>query len=156
MRSATSIAASPGAIPLLGRLAAVSLAEYADDGTGHSATSMAGLAVAVRCSLGGVFLAAGVLGVVASLRTAFDDLIVSGMMALALAAATLARSANVGETVALLSWGLVVAGSRARTGDYAAAVTSEALLPFYAAATVGLVLLTLYAINPRRGEKTWG
>lgn len=104
------------------------------------------------------------LGIVASLVTATAVGLTLGWLvpmttvsALALAAATLARSANVGLTVALLSWGLVVVGSRARTGDYASAVTNEALLPFYAAATVGLVLLTLYATNPRRGEgeKTW-
>lgn len=75
--------------------------------------------------------------------------------ALALAAATLARSANAGVLVALLSWGFVVTTVFARTRDLAVAVESWALMPFYLAATVGLVAVTLRATNGKRRNTTW-
>lgn len=115
LRIATLLAASFLAVPLLGRLAAVSTEEYSTDGTTYSVTSMTGLGVALLYSFGGLFvlyrpraaallfLAAGLLGTVAGLRTAFDDLVVWGVLALALAAAGLVaareqpRSAHAGS-----------------------------------------------------------
>jgi hypothetical protein len=46
---------------------------------------------------------------------------------LALAAATLARSANVGLAVGLSGWAITVLGARAASGSYMAAVTSASL-----------------------------
>ncbi len=103
------------------------------------------------------------LGLIASLFTAIAlDMTLGWLLpmttisALALATATLARSANVGVLVALCVWGIVVFAAAARTQDYAAAVTTDALMPFYAVATVGLVTLTLYATNGNRGERMRG
>ncbi len=115
MRCATLIVASLFAMPLLGRVAAVSMAEEADIGTACSATSLAGLAVAICYSLGGLFalgtprpatvlfIAVALLGTVASPRTAIDDPVVWVVLALALATTGLTgtreqpRSAHTGS-----------------------------------------------------------
>ncbi len=103
------------------------------------------------------------LGLVASLFTAATVGLTLGWLvpmttvsALALAAATLARSANAGVLVALLSWGLVVTSAFARTRDPAFAVESAAMMPFYLAATAGLVALALYATSGNRRDLSWG
>ncbi|CAA9451384.1 MAG: hypothetical protein AVDCRST_MAG02-1074 [uncultured Rubrobacteraceae bacterium] len=104
------------------------------------------------------------LGLVASLFSATAVGLTLGWLvpmttvsALALAAATLSRSANVGVFVALSSWGFVVTTVFARTRDLAVAVESWALMPFYLVATVGLVALTLYVTTGNRGKDlTWG
>lgn len=103
------------------------------------------------------------LGLVASLFTAATLGITLGWLlpmttvsALALATATFARSANVGVLVALCVWGMVVFAAAARTQDYAAAVTTGALMPFYAVATVALVALTLYTTGGNRRGPIWG
>lgn len=103
------------------------------------------------------------LGLVASLFTAATIGLTLGWLvpmttvsALALTAATVTRSANVGVLVALLSWGLVVTSAFARTRDPAVAVESAALMPFYLVATVGLVAITFYATNGNRKDLTWG
>ncbi len=118
-----------------------------------------------------VFGVNAALGLAASLFTATTVGITLGWLlpmttvsALALAAATLLRSANAGALVALCAWGMVVSTTAARTYDPAAvftrtfdptaAVTEAALMPFYAAATVALVALTLYATNGKR-EPLW-
>ena len=101
------------------------------------------------------------LGLVASLFTNYSVSITLGWLvpmttvsALALAAATLLRSANAGILVALFAWGMVVSTAFARADDYAAAVTVS-LTPFYAAATAALVALTLYATNGKREGLSW-
>lgn len=77
--------------------------------------------------------------------------------ALALAVSTLVRSANVGILVALCVWGLIVASAGFHAGELVTAVTVPGLFPFYAAATVALVALALYATGSRRGDKpAWG
>ena len=118
-----------------------------------------------------VFGVNALLGLAASLFTAVTVGITLGWLvpmttvsALALAAATLLRSANAGALVALCAWGMVVSLSAvtaydpaafgARTLDPAVAVTEAALMPFYAIATVVLVALTLYATNRKR-EPLW-
>ncbi len=75
---------------------------------------------------------------------------------LALAAATLARSANVGVAAALAGWGFVVSAGMARTGDLAAAVSRGALMPFYAVCAVVCVALALWATSGLREEgRAW-
>jgi hypothetical protein len=118
-----------------------------------------------------VFGLNALLGLAASLFTAAAVGITLGWLlpmttvsALALAAATLLRSANAGALIALCAWGMVVSMTAARAYDPAvfgartldptAAVTEAALMPFYAIATVALVALTLYATNGRR-EPLW-
>ena len=100
------------------------------------------------------------LGLVASLFTEASLWITVGSLvpmttvcALALAAATLARSANVGVAVALCAWGMTVLAASARTRDLAAAVADGSLVPFYVAATAVLVALTLYWTNGKREER---
>lgn len=102
------------------------------------------------------------LGLVASLSSAATVGITLGWLlpmttvcALALAVATIARSANVGVGAALLVWGLVVTTVAAQTRDIASAVEIDALMPVYAAATVVLILLTLYATGEKRGGLSW-
>lgn len=104
------------------------------------------------------------LGLVASLFTAATIGItlwwlvpMTTVSALALAAATLARSANIGVLVALASWSTVVTGTYARTRDVAVAVEYGAMTPVYLLATAGLVALTLYAVKgDRERNLTWG
>lgn len=96
-------------------------------------------------------------GLIASLFTAASLGVTVGWLvpmtavcALALAAATLARSANVGAGAALLTWATVVLAAKIQTGAYSAAVTSEALIPAYLVATTALVFFVLYATS-RKG-----
>ncbi len=110
-----------------------------------------------------VFGLNALLGLIASLFTAATVGLTLGWLipmttvsALALAVATLSRSANSGVLVALVSWGLVVSTAFARTGDASSAVESAALMPLYLISTVGLVALALYATQGNRGrELTW-
>ncbi len=108
-----------------------------------------------------VFGVNSALGLFASLFTDYSVSITLGWLvpmttvsALALAAATLLRSANAGILVALFAWGMVVSTAFARADDYAAAVTVS-LTPFYAVATAALVALTLYATNGKREGLSW-
>ena len=111
------------------------------------------------------------LGLVASLFTSAAVGLTLGWLlpmttvsALALASATLLRSAGAGALVALCAWGMVVSMAAARSYepgailarafDPTAAVTEAALMPFYAIATVALIFLTLYATGSRR-ELQW-
>lgn len=109
-----------------------------------------------------VFALNAALGLVASLFSAATVGITLGWLlpmttvcALALAVATVARSANVGVGAALLVWGFVVTAVAARTRDIASAVEIDALMPIYAVATVILILLTLYATGGRGGGLSW-
>lgn len=118
-----------------------------------------------------VFGLNALLGLVASLFTVTTVGLTLGWLlpmttvsALALAAATVLRSANLGALIALCAWGMVVSMTAVRTYgpapvaapnfDPTAAVTEAALMPFYAFATVALVALTLYATNGKR-EPLW-
>lgn len=109
-----------------------------------------------------VFALNTALGLLASLFSAATVGITLGWLlpmttvcALALAVATVARSANVGVGAALLVWGFAVTAVAARTRDIASAVEMESLMPVYAVATVVLILLTLYATGGRRGGLSW-
>jgi hypothetical protein len=63
--------------------------------------------------------------------------------ALGLAASTLSRSANTGVVAALGCWTIIVLGGRATTQQWAAAVTANALTPFYLLTTIALTALAL-------------
>lgn len=102
------------------------------------------------------------LGLVASLFSAATVgitlvwlLPMTTVCALALAVATLARSAMVGVGAALMVWGFVVTAVAARTRDMASAVEMQSLMPVYAVSTVVLILLTLYATGGRGGGLSW-
>ena len=72
--------------------------------------------------------------------------------ALGLAAATLARSANVGVAAGLAGWGLIVLANAVETRDYAAAVERGGLAPFYLIGTVVCVGLALHATSGDRNR----
>lgn len=102
------------------------------------------------------------LGIVASLFSAAAVGItlywlvpMTTVSALALAVATLTRSANAGVLVALCVWGLTVSAASGVTRDVDTAVTAAALMPVYAIATVLLGALTMYARNSKRRNATW-
>ena len=77
--------------------------------------------------------------------------------AMALAAATLSRSANVGVGAALSGWAIIVLASAGNTRDLSAAVAGGALMPFYALGTAVFVALALWATsNSRNGGLIWG
>lgn len=106
-----------------------------------------------------VFGINAVFGLVASLLTA--NILVSGVTfrwlvpmttvaALALAAATLARSANVGVAAGLSGWGIIVLIGLARTGELAAAIDRESLTPLYLVGTVAGIAAALWATSGQR------
>jgi hypothetical protein len=104
-----------------------------------------------------VFAVYGALGLIASLFTATTTGITLGWLvpmttvsALALAAATLARSANVGVVIGLAGWGLVVLGSAVGTQDLSTAVLQPALVPGYLVGAVLFLALALYATSSGR------
>ena len=98
----------------------------------------------------GVFAVDAALGLAASAAAGaavgitFGWLVpMTAISALALAAATLARSANVGVAAGLAGWVIIVLSGRAAGGQFTAAVTSSALvLPYLAfAACCGVIAL---------------
>jgi hypothetical protein len=98
----------------------------------------------------GVFAVDAVLGLAASAASGaavgitFGWLVpMTAISALALAAATLARSANVGVAAGLAGWVIIVLSGRAAGGQFTAAVTSSALvLPYLVfAACCGVIAL---------------
>ncbi len=107
-----------------------------------------------------VFGLNAVLGLVASLVTAGAAGLTLGWLvpmttvsALALAAATLARSANVGVVVGLAGWCIVVLGVAANTGNLAAAALQASFMPGYLVATLACLGVALYATSGRRSEE---
>jgi len=108
-----------------------------------------------------VFAVNAAFGVIASLFTATTAGITLGWLipmttvsALALAAATLTRSANVGVALALSGWSVAVLGSAFGTHDLSAAVAHPSLIPEYVAATVFCLSLALHATSDRRSGRT--
>jgi hypothetical protein len=109
-----------------------------------------------------VFAIYAALGLLASLFTVQATGITLGWLvpmttvsALALAAATLARSANVGVVIGLAGWALVVLGSAVQSHDLSTAVIQPALVPGYLVATIFLLALALYATSDGRpSERT--
>lgn len=107
-----------------------------------------------------VFGVNAILGIVASLVSApavgltlLWLLPMTTVSALGLAAATLARSANVGVAAALSGWALVVLGGAYGERNILAAVERDGLIPLYLVVTVVCVGLALYATS---GERSGG
>jgi len=107
-----------------------------------------------------VFGVNALLGVLASLVAAGAQGITLGWLmpmtavaALALAAATLARSANAGVAAALVSWLIVVLASSIPTQDFATAVVQDNLAPAYALATLVCLSAALYLTSNGRSER---
>ncbi len=107
-----------------------------------------------------VFGVNALLGVLASLVAAGAQGVTLGWLmpmtavaALALAAATLARSANAGVAAALASWLIVVLASSIPTQDFATAVVQGNLAPAYALATLACLSAALYLTSNGRSER---
>jgi hypothetical protein len=106
-----------------------------------------------------VFGLNALLGLLASLFTGEVSALTFGWLipmttvcGLALAVAVLARSANVGVTVALTGWALMVLAGKAATEQWLTAVTELSLIPFYLVSTLILIGVALYATHGRREE----
>jgi hypothetical protein len=104
-----------------------------------------------------VFAVYGALGLIASLFTAMATGITLGWLvpmttvsALALAAATLARSANVGVAIGLAGWGLVVLGSAVGNQDLSTAVMRPSFIPGYLAGTALFLALAICGMSAAR------
>lgn len=110
-----------------------------------------------------VFGVNAALGLVASLFAAGAAGITLGWLvpmttvaALALAAATLARSANVGVAAALAGWCIIVLAGTIPTQDLATAVVQGDLIPAYAVGTLACLGVALYVTsNGRSGRRQW-
>jgi hypothetical protein len=75
----------------------------------------------------------------------------TAVCALALAAATLARSANVGVAAGLAGWAITVLSAQAAAGRFTAAVTESALVVPYLAFAAGCGAIVVYATRIPRG-----
>jgi hypothetical protein len=75
----------------------------------------------------------------------------TAVCALALAAATLARSANVGVAAGLAGWAITVLAAQAADGRFTAAVTDSALVVPYLAFAAGCGAIVVYATRIPRG-----
>jgi hypothetical protein len=75
----------------------------------------------------------------------------TAVCALALAVATVSRSANAGVSAGLAGWALVILSEQASTGQFAAAVNDSALMLPYLAVAVICVAVALYATRTVRG-----
>ena len=75
----------------------------------------------------------------------------TAVCALALAAATLARSANVGVAAGLAAWVIAVLSGRAATGQFTAVVTDPVLVVPYLAVAACCGAIVLYATRIPRG-----
>jgi hypothetical protein len=105
-----------------------------------------------------VFALNAVLGLAASAASGAAAAVTFGWLvpmtavcALALAAATLARSANVGVAAGLAGWAITVLGSRIAGGSLTAAVASASLVLPYLLAAVGFGAIAWYATRIPRG-----
>jgi hypothetical protein len=105
-----------------------------------------------------VFALNAVLGLAASAASGAAAAVTFGWLvpmtavcALALAAATLARSANVGVAAGLAGWAITVLGSRVAGGSLTAAVASASLILPYLLAAVVCSAIAWYATRIPRG-----
>lgn len=76
----------------------------------------------------------------------------TAVSAIALAAATLSRSANVGLAAALAAWSVAILGRAYSTRHLDAAVDLGLLTPVYLAITLGCIALALVATSGNRNE----
>jgi hypothetical protein len=100
----------------------------------------------------GVFAVDAALGIAASAASGAGTGITFGWLVpmaalslLALAVATLARSANVGVGAGLCAWCITILAGKAAEGRYSFAVADHALLPIYVACAVVSGAVVLYA-----------
>jgi hypothetical protein len=105
-----------------------------------------------------VFAIDAVIGVVASAASAsavgltFGWLIpMTAMSALALATATVARSANAGVAAGLAGWAFTIVSTRAATGAFSAAVSTSLLTVPYAAIGLCCAAIVVAATRVSRG-----
>jgi len=105
-----------------------------------------------------VFGLNAILGLVASAASGavaavtFSWLVpMTAVCGLALAAATLSRSPNVGVLAGLAGWIITVLGERVSEGQLTAAVTSTALILPYLAVAAACVVIAVYATRTPRG-----
>jgi hypothetical protein len=77
----------------------------------------------------------------------------TAMCALALAAATLARSANAGMAVGVAAWLIAILSGQAGAGRLSAAVTESVLIGPYLAVAAGGAAIVLYATRIERGSR---
>jgi len=105
-----------------------------------------------------VFGLNAILGLVASAASGAVAAVTFGWLVpmtavcgLALAAATLTRSPNVGVLAGLAGWLITVLGERVGEGRLTAAVTSTALVLPYLAVAAACVVVALYATRTPRG-----
>jgi hypothetical protein len=105
-----------------------------------------------------VFGIDAVIGVVASAASAsavgltFGWLIpMTAMSALALATATVARSANAGVAAGLAGWAITIVSTRAATGEFSAAITNSLLTVPYAAIGLCCAAIVVAATRVSRG-----
>jgi hypothetical protein len=104
-----------------------------------------------------VFALNGLLGLAASAASGVAAALTFGWLipmtaacAVALAAATLSRSANVGVAAGLAAWVIVVLASHAVTGQFTAAITdSVLLLPYLITALAGGAVVMFATRSPR-------
>jgi hypothetical protein len=75
----------------------------------------------------------------------------TAVCALALAVATVARSANAGVAAGLAGWALLILSEQAATGRYTDAVTGSGLVLPYLAFAAGCVAVVVYATRIPRG-----
>jgi len=75
----------------------------------------------------------------------------TAVCALALAIATVTRSANVGMAAGLGGWGMTVLAEQAATGQFIAAVSRSALVPAYLAVAACCSAVALFATRSARG-----
>lgn len=156
---ATSTAGEPIVALLAPALAAAGIAYAYGPGVDPAWELSRSMAVSDRMVLLvralGVFAVDALLGLAALAATGaaagieFGWLVpMTAMSLVALAAATLARSANVGVTVGLSAWCITVLAGKAANGSFSFAVTDHALLPIYlacAAVSAGIVVFATRA-----------
>ena len=106
-----------------------------------------------------VFGLNAILGLVASAASGAVAAVTFGWLVpmtavcgLALAAATLTRSPNVGVLAGLAGWLIIVLGERVGQGQLTAAVTSTALILPYLAVAAGGVVIAVYTTRTPRGS----
>ncbi len=106
-----------------------------------------------------VFALNAIMGLIASAASGAVAAVTFGWLvpmtavcALALAAATLARSPNVGVLAGLAGWLIIVLGERVAAGQLTAAVTGTALILPYLGVAAGCVVIALYATRTPRGS----
>lgn len=106
----------------------------------------------------GVFAVYSALGIAASAASGtavgitFGWLVpMTALSLLALAVATLARSANVGVAAGLSAWCITVLAGKAADGRYSVAVADHALFPAYVACAVVSAAAVMYATRTPRG-----